>query len=857
MPVILAGKDVLVISPTGSGKTEAAMLPIFHNLLKEESPGIRCIYITPLRALNRDMLLRLEEFGRKIGLRVAVRHGDTSKSERRKLSLNPPDVLITTPETFQIMFLGKRLRESLKNVRHVVIDEIHELANDERGIQLSVGIERLRNIAKFQIIGLSATVGNESEIARFLNPSGEVVIVKYKTESKMNLKIVAPKAPDNDVASLMGCDAMYAATLRSMWEEAKAHNATLVFVNTRCTAEDMGMRYNLWLINPPIAVHHGSLSKEHRVEVEEQFKSGALKMLICTSSLELGIDVGVVDLVMHYNSPRQVTKLVQRVGRSGHSISGKSVGIVYADSPVEVWEAGAIASLAQSGWIEEVRIRKKPLIVLFNQLVAMASAAPKVNAKDAFETIRRAYAFQNLTWEEFEEVLNFARDAKKLWYDGLEFGKSRWGMQYLYANLSMIPDEKSYRVVDSGNKFLGMLDERFVSALNPGDSFVMTGKTWRVIIINEDKVVVEYIKDISSPPSWLGEEIPVPYRIARTHPDVEIMNAPAKDMLKKFKLWEPDEITIERGNNFVFMGIRGGTRVNYTIGLVISSILSQKIGETVEFSVTPYSIAFFNVHIHIEDIEKLLRSLSTLEGIIRIVAKNSRAFRYTFLHVAKKMGIIRKDTSISGARMERIIESYRDSILYDEAVNKLMHDYMDVEHATEMINEIKNGKIKINRRALSKEAEILLQAKGDSSSPIVATRPVLEAVMRRLKNEEMLFLCLSCRRSVHIRVKDFHKAVCPFCGSVRVALLKSYEEDLVDKVKNGKELRRDESERLMGISHLLRRHRQAGAMVLAGRGIGLRTAARILDTPYDDEIEVVRRILKEELKYAKNRQFWD
>ncbi len=859
IPVILAGKNVLVVSPTGTGKTEAAMIPVFQRLLENPGDGIRCVYITPLRALNRDMLLRLEDFGRSVGLRVAVRHGDTSQSERRKLSRDPPDVLITTPETFQIMFLGKRLRESLRNIRYVVVDEVHELAGDERGSQLSVALERLRNMTHFQIIGLSATVGNTEEIARFLSPEEEVVILNLGKKRNMKLHIETPSAPEPKLGEIMGCEPMYAATLKSMWDMASTRKATLVFVNTRCTAEDIGMRYNLWLDSPPIAVHHGSLSKEHRVEVEERFKSGEIKMLICTSSLELGIDVGIVDLVMQYNSPRQVSKLIQRVGRSGHSIRGVPEGIIYADNPVEIWESGAIASLVKRGWIENVKIRKKPLIVLFNQIVAMAMAEGRVNARDAYNTVSRAYVFQDLTWDEFEEVLKFASEVRKIWYDGSEFGKSRSGMMYFYSNISMIPDEKSYRVVDTRNRFIGMLDERFVSTLNLGDSFVMTGRTWRVISIGDDRVMVEYINDISMPPSWIGEEIPVPYRIAREEPDREVMSPAARKMISDFRIWNTHEITIERGPEYVFLGLRGGTKVNYTVGLIISSILSQKIGESVDFSETPYGVAFFNIHISVEDVEKILRNLRNVEKLVRIVARNSRIFRYTFVHVAKKMGVIRKDATLTSARVEKIMDMYRDSVLYREVVDKLMHDYMDIEHTVEIMKKIRAGELKIIHRALSKEARLLVQSKGDTASPIVATRPVLEAVRRRLLNEELVFLCLSCRRSVHIHVKDFDKAVCPFCGSVRVVLLKPYEEELVDKIRRGRdeELRKDEMERLMGISHLLRRHRKVGAMALAARGVGLKTAARILSYPYEDDIEVVRRILKEELKYAKNRQFWD
>ncbi len=859
IPKILDGKNILIISPTGSGKTEAAMLPVMQKIIENKNPGISAIYITPLRALNRDMLKRLKYFGKKLKLDIAVRHGDTTQHERRKQALKPPDILITTPETFQILFLGKRLRESLKNVRHVIVDEVHELAGDERGAQLAVGLERLKRVAKFQIIGLSATVGNREEIARFLCPSGSMEIVEVKGKKEMNIEIRAPKKKRSDVSAVMGCDPNYASSLAEMWEEAERHKATLLFVNTRCTAEDIGMRYNLWLKDPPVEVHHGSLSKEHRIRVENEFKAGKIKMLICTSSLELGIDVGLVDLVLQYNSPRQVTKMIQRIGRSGHKEGRISKGIIYGDSPIELWESAAIVSLMEKEWVENVKIRKNPKIVIFNQIVAMANSSKEVDARDAYDIIHSAYPFRELTWEEFEEILEFAKERGKIWYDGMKFGKSRSGLRFFYDNISMIPDERSYKVVSIDGRFIGILDERFVSSLNVGETFVIAGKTWRAIRIEEDKVVVEYIMDIAMPPSWLGEEIPVPYEIAQSEPDMQSMNKEAREILRNFHLWSKDELRIERDGTVVFVGLRGGTKVNYTLGLILSSILSQKIGEAVEFSVTPYSISFFNPHVREDDIVELFMKLKNLRGIINILAKNSRVFKYTFLHVARKMGVLRKDASVSNYRIEKISEMYRNTVLYEEIVDKMIHDYMDIENAEVILEKIKRGEMQIKMRELSEEAKVLLEAKGDMASPIVATRPVLEAVQKRLLEEEMIFLCLSCKRSYHIKVKDFHKAVCPFCGSVRVVLLKPYEEEIVEKVKSGKinEIRKEEMERLMGISHLLRRHKRMGAMVLAGRGIGLKTAARILSIPYEDEMEIVKRVLKEELKYAKNRQFWD
>lgn len=860
IPLILKGKNVLLISPTGSGKTEAAILPIFHKILEEKYEKIACIYITPLRALNRDLLKRLKKFGKKLGIEIAVRHGDTPQSERRKLALKPPDVLITTPETFQIMFLGKRLREGLKNVKFVIVDEVHELASDERGAQLSVGLERLRRMTKFQIIGLSATVGNPEEISRFLSPRERVEIVELNLLKKVDVKIRFPEKKFEREAEVMGSDIYYASTLMEMWEEIMNHRATLIFTNTRSTAEDMGMRYHLLFSSPPIEVHHGSLSRNVRIKAEDDFKSGKLKALICTSSLELGIDVGLVDLVIQYNSPRQVTKLLQRVGRAGHRINEISKGLIFAHTPVELWESAAILTLLHKGWVEDARMREKPLMVLANQIVAMANSGEVDNAKEAYDIVHNAYPFRNLSYGEFEQLLYFLRDIGKIWFDGTFFGRTRGGLNYFYQNISMIPDEKSYKVITLRGDFIGILDESFVSTLSIGESFVIKGSAWRIMDIREDRVIVEYIRDIALPPSWVGEEIPVPYEVAKEEPDLSYMNPPAREFLKKWKMdWNERKVIIEKAPGILFLGIRGGTKANYTLGLILSSILSQRIGESVEFSISPYHIALFNPHIDANYVKELLERITNLGGLIRIVAPHSRLFNYIFLHVAKKMGVIKKDADLKRIRVERIANSYRNTPLYEEAINKLIFDYMDISVAEKILRGIQSGRTKVIIRELSESSKILLEEHGDLASPIVATKPVIEAVHRRLLQEELILVCLSCGGKMRIKVKDFEKPVCPFCGSLRVALLKPYEEDaskLIKKKKFTMEERR-ELDRMMAISHLLRRHKRAAALVLAGRGIGLTTAAKILEIPYKDENELVKRVLREELRYAKNRQFWD
>lgn len=303
-PEILEGRNVLIIAPTGSGKTEAAMLPILSKMLEQgvEKPGIYVLYITPLRALNRDLLDRIRWWGERVGFRVDVRHGDTDKADRQRQSKTPPHILITTPEMLQAILTGRRLLEHLKELRWVVVDEVHELAEDKRGVQLSIALERLRHhIGRdFQIVGLSATVGSPVEVAKFLVGNDrpfKVVLVNFTRYMQLDVVRPEPTHEDYKLAESSGFHPDVVARLRIIKKLVEENRSTLIFVNTRSMAELLGFRLSYLFSDLPAAVHHSSLSKMVRISVEDRLKRGELKAVVATSSLELGIDIGHVDLV--------------------------------------------------------------------------------------------------------------------------------------------------------------------------------------------------------------------------------------------------------------------------------------------------------------------------------------------------------------------------------------------------------------------------------------------------------------------------------------------------------------------------------------------------------------------------------
>ena len=521
IPKILEGKNVLLISPTATGKTEAAFLPVLSTLLQGQqgTPGIKVLYITPLRALNRDMLERLEWWCNNLDIKLAVRHGDTETKERTRQARSPPDILITTPETLQAILPGWLMRQHLQQVRWVIIDEVHEMADSKRGSQLVLALERLRSMIgrDFQTIGLSATIGSPDRVAQFLVGKGRSVeIVHVPVARMMHLKIVFPKPDSEDfkLSSQLYTHPEVAARLRLIRDYISKHKSVLLFTNTRAISEVLASRFKVWDINFPVSIHHGSLAKPSRIAAERGLKSGELKGLVCTSSLELGIDVGRIDLVIQYMSPRQVTRLIQRVGRSGHRIGRIAEGIIVTMDSDDSLEALAIAKKALNEDLEPVEIPPKPYDVLAHQIAGLLLKNRRLEFNEILEMFRNAYPYEGLTIEDVEKVLKYMhqRFPRLAWVSfedkiALKPHTTKALFEYYFENLSMIPEEKQFLVVDeTTDSAVGVLDEAFMAEYGkPGTKFIIRGSPWLILHVSEEKV---YVKPVDDPtgaiPSWIG-----------------------------------------------------------------------------------------------------------------------------------------------------------------------------------------------------------------------------------------------------------------------------------------------------------------------------------------------------------------
>ena len=862
-PKIKAKRNCLIVAPTGSGKTEAALIPIIEEIFEKKLGGIALLYVTPLRALNRDMLRRIRGIAEHLNLTVAVRHGDTEKRDREKQSKDPPQILITTPETFQILFLGKNLRKSLRNVKFLVIDEVHELIDNKRGVQLSVAIERLRELTQFQIIAMSATIGDKRRIMRFFKCDE---LVELKTPKKYEISVIYPETREEDfrLSEELGVSPRFASVLRKIKEIVESHTSTLIFVNTRQTAEALALKLKK-IAN--VEVHHGSLSKDVRIENERKLMEGEIKALICTSSLELGIDIGSIDCVIQFGSPREVGRLIQRIGRSGHRLEEVSKGFVIVDNFDDILEAAVIVKRAKRGWIERPVIHENCVDVLANQIAALSIEYKRIELRKAFEIIRRAYPYRNLKYEEFEELCRYFGEIKLIGLkDGIIYPLRRT-IRYFYENISMIIDEKHYIVKDIvNNKIIGVLDESFLQTFE-GNIFAMKGEVWRIVSIDDGVVKVVPESYEAEIPTWVGEEIPVPFEVAtdvgrlrerlfklrdnekkaisllRKYGVNEAGARAVLDLIKKQDIPPPTDrrIIVEERDEVAIVNACFGHKVNEALGRVLALLLSVRSGRNVSVEVDPYRIKLTPA----EGVEKLIRELPVeIEGLLERALVDTKLFQWKLVNIARKSGYLSKDVELSKVNVKALIQRVAHTPIYRETLRDIFTEKIDLKNLKRVLRNLEKFEI-FTHKGFTPIGLASPRRSYDIFPTQDQTEILLENFRRRIENEECYVICLNCGYSIKTLVRMV-ELTCPRCRSNMIACVNARR----DPRKIGKR-------ELFKIANLVSTHGMRAVYALNTYGIGVDTASRILMGYYPDEKSFFKALLEAEKNYIRTRAFWD
>ncbi len=719
IPLIKQGRNVLVSSPTGTGKTLAVFLGIIDELFRLGEEGrleekIYAVYVSPLRALNNDMrrnllepLRGIREVAAEMGyelpeIRVAVRTSDTSPSEKQAMTRRPPHILITTPESLTIALVAPRFRERLATTRWVVIDEIHELASSKRGALLSLTLERLEELVGggLQRIGLSATIAPLEEVAKFLvgfddgGEPRECLIVDARFAKPIDVRVLCPVRDLINTPAEEVNEAIY----RLLAKLIREHRTTLIFTNTRSATERVVYKLRKILAEEGIAdmdeieAHHSSLSRDLRLEVEEKLKRGELRVVVSSTSLELGIDIGYIDLVVLLSSPKSVSRLLQRIGRAGHHIRQVSKGRIIVVDRDDLVECSVLAKAAMERKIDRVHIPRNPLDILAQHLVGM-SLEKRWKVEEAYRLVKRSYSFHTLDYRDFINTLRYLAGLypgtleemkvyAKIWLDEEkgEFGKKRSTRAIYAPNVGAIPDEAKIRVYTRDGRYVGDLEEAFVEILSPGDIFVLGGRTYRFIRSEGARVIVEPAEGAKpTVPVWFSEMLPLAFDSAllvgafrRRVSEMIMEGVPREEVVA----WIEREYRLERhaaeniyeyvreqveftgleapgdrmilvelyidpeGSSNVIFHSLFGRRVNDALSRAYAFRLAERLGRPVRITVSDngFMLTVEDVELDMGLVEWLARSVSSreLRDLLKRVLRNTELLKRRFRHCAER-----------------------------------------------------------------------------------------------------------------------------------------------------------------------------------------------------------------------------
>ena len=766
--------NILISSPTGSGKTLTAFLSVISELttLAEKDKledKVYCIYISPLKALDNDIEKNLDEplegiekiAGKELGIRKAVRTGDTTQYQRQKMLKKPPHILITTPETLSILLVAPKFREKLSHVRYVIVDEIHSLAENKRGVHLSLSLERLHHlIGPYTRIGLSATVSPLEEVAKFLvgyeygvGRNCKVVNINYLKELKMEVM-----CPVSDIV-LADEDDIKLGMYDLLDDLIQENKTTLIFTNTRSGTErfvyNLKKMYPMNYTDQNIMAHHSSLSKEVRLETENKLKDGKLKAVVSSTSLELGIDIGYIDLVVLINSPKSVARALQRIGRSGHRLHEKSRGKIIVTNRDDLVECSVLLKNAKEGKIDRINIPQNCLDVLAQHIYGMSIENPW-DIDYAYDIIKKSYCYKDLSRDDYEDVLSYMAGEypeleeryvyAKIWIDYKEntFGKRGKLARMLYStNIGTIPDSSGVLVKCDGET-VGKIEESFMERLKKGDTFVLGGRTYR---FNYGKGMTINVSPSVGPPtipSWFSQQLPLSFDLAmsiqkfRALMESRFEYRRSKEEIMEFiydylyvddfaansiyeyfveqykfaKIPSNRKLLIEYykgygGRRFVIFHALFGRKVNDALSRAVAYVVAQKYNTNITISISDNGF-YLSSDGKIGGLEAF-RELTpeNFEAILTNSLNKTETLASRFRHCAGRslMTLRRyKGESKSVGRQQvrgKILLKFvqdmdNDFSILKEARREALEDYMDIKNALKIINMISDEEMEIN-----------------------------------------------------------------------------------------------------------------------------------------------------------------
>jgi len=761
VPAVLDRQSILLTSPTGSGKTLAGFLGVFDFLLRkidipDSLVGVQCIYVSPLRALAYDIEKNLRApilgMGLEKKLSIHLRTGDTTQKSRADFRKHGAHFLVTTPESLAVMLAQESYIEQLRDVQFVIVDELHSFAGNKRGADLTISLERLESMRKIDNplcrIGLSATAAPLDVLAQFLvGQDRQCRIEEAQVERKSIVEVFSPIRRDPYPPAGYTGARLYA----ELADLIRRQQSVLVFTNVRSAAEQIGMRLKELLaeLSDQIETHHASLDRSVRLEVEDRLKNGELRAVVCSTSLELGIDIGAVDLVVMVATPKGVSRAIQRIGRSGHSMKRTSHGVLVATNVSDLVEATVTAKLVRQRELDPIRVLDKPYDVVAQHIVGMAALAP-IEIDAAFDLITRAYPFRELTREDFDRIVNYLEgggESLEKQYAGV-FGKVKIdngkidiihsrAARELLVNLGTIVSEGMVDVLLKHRR-LGSVEEGFIKQLQIGDLFILAGRVVRLIDTGVNEAHVERADGhLPTVPRWNTAKMPLTSGLARAvrglrtdlakrlqdrHVDpvewlveaYEISKANAQAIVEQFRAQERiSEIPVGRkllieiyrdgeySHHFFHSLI--GRSANDALSRIVAWRVKNRIGGNALVTIDDYGFLLtlrpFQ-EMPLEDWRLCFERDGAEEDLARAL-RGSQLVKWQFRGVAQTGLMVprnlpgrerkRKQMSFSSEVLFRVLEQHEpDHPLLVEAYRQATHTFLDAGAAYEFLDDVAN-----------------------------------------------------------------------------------------------------------------------------------------------------------------------